>query len=146
MAAKVSQYKNLLILSNNKLFVKITENHCVTFFFTDSSISLNDPFLSHLHLEAARARPHRDLVHLPLTSAPGTGPALTATVAAVAPLALPILPSFTLTTATAAAAVVAARVVLLAPEAGAEAAPELVHPAGPLLEVLQVGGEREKVG
>ena len=145
MAAKVSQYKNLLILSKNKLFVKITENHCVTFFFTDSSISLNDPFLSHLHLEAARARPHRDLVHLPLAAAPGTGPALTATVAATAPLALPILPSFTLTTATA-AAVVAARVVLLAPEAGPEAAPELIHPAGPLLEVLQVRGEREKVG
>ena len=109
-----------------------------------SSGVTNDP--SHLHLEAARARPHRDLVHLPLTSAPGTGPSLTATVAATAPLALPILPSFTFASTAAGAAVVAARVVLLAPEAGAEAAPELVHPAGPLLEVLQVGGEREKVG
>ena len=118
-----------------------------------SSGVTNDP--SHLHLEAARARPHRDLVHLPL-AAPGPG-GTTAPAAAAAALALPVLPSFTVTAATASAAasgaapgaapaaVVAARVVLLAPEARPEAAPELVHPARPLFEVLQVGEERRRV-
>ena len=89
--------------------------------------------MTHLHLEAAGARPHRDLVHLPLAAA---GPALVApTATAAAPLALPVLPAFVV--AAAAALVLAAGVVLLAPEAGPEAAPELVHPARPLFQVLQ---------
>ena len=86
--------------------------------------------MTHLHLEAAGARPHRDLVHLPLAAA---GPALVAPTTA-APLGLPVLPAFVVA---AAALVLAARVVLLAPEAGPEAAPELVHPARPLFQVLQ---------
>ena len=86
--------------------------------------------MTHLHLEAAGARPHRDLVHLPLAAA---GPALVAATATAAPLALSILPAFII----AAALVLAAGVVLLAPEAGPEAAPELVHPARPLFQVLQ---------
>ena len=92
--------------------------------------------MTHLDLEAAGARPHRDLVHLPLAAA---GPALvaaTATPVAAAPLALPVLPAFVVAAA-AAALVLAAGVVLLAPEAGPEAAPELVHPARPLFQVLQ---------
>ena len=89
--------------------------------------------MTHLDLEAAGARPHRDLVHLPLAAA---GPALVAAAAATAaaPLALPVLPAFVVA---AAALVLAAGVVLLAPEAGPEAAPELVHPARPLFQVLQ---------
>ena len=87
--------------------------------------------MTHLDLEAAGARPHRDLVHLPLAAA---GPALVA--AAAAPLALPVLPAFVVAAA-AAALVLAAGVVLLAPEAGPEAAPELVHPARPFFQVLQ---------
>ena len=89
--------------------------------------------MTHLDLEAAGARPHRDLVHLPLAAA---GPALVAPAAAAAPLALPVLPAFVVAAA-AAALVLAAGVVLLAPEAGPEAAPELVHPARPLFQVLQ---------
>ena len=70
--------------------------------------------MTHLHLEAAGARPHRDLVHLPLAAA---GPALVAPAAAPAapaPLARPVLPAFVVA-ATAAALVLAAGVVLLAP-------------------------------
>ena len=109
----------------------------------------------HLHLEAARARPHRDLVHLPLAAAPAgaasAGPALAAAAGPTsASLALPILPAFALPAAAAeaagAAAVVAARVVLLPPEAGPQAAPELVHPARPLFQVLQEKEKRKKVG
>ena len=87
-----------------------------------------------LDLEAAGARPHRDLVHLPLVPAPRVAPA-------AAPLAaLPVLPAFAaaaaIVAAPGAAAVWAPRVVLLPPEARPEAAAEFVHPAGPLLEVL----------
>ena len=53
--------------------------------------------MTHLHLEAAGARPHRDLVHLPLAAA---GPALVAPTAA--PLALPVLPAFVVAAAAAA--------------------------------------------
>ena len=69
----------------------------------------------------------------------GGGPApAAAAAAAAASLALPILPTFTLAAAAAASSsIVAAGVVLLPPEARPEAAPELVHPAWPLFEVLQ---------